>query len=575
MRRRVDCGWSRRQWLRAAGTGLAATSLAGCDASKPAPVKRHFKNVPGEIVGQPVDDAHKLRDFAVSSTGSIPLTEPVIDCIVIGSGVAGGTTAWKLRRAGVDDVVLLELDDRVGGTSAWSEDATTAYPWAAHYVTTPPAWADCLIEVLTDLGVLVGVRDEDGWPIGNPAYVVRHPAERLQIGGRWTGDILTSRSTDRAEQHAMKQMADTLFAYMQQRSVTGRPAFTVPVAYSAADESLMQLDRITMGAWMREHGFVGERLEWNVDYACRDDYGATRETVSAWAGIHYHACRFHDDRYRYQYPVETFTWPEGNGFLIRGLLRDTPPERVRTGHMVTAIEPSDEHVDLVVYDRRTHKLGRMRCRHCVFAGKLHVLGHILKTLSPQRLAALDRCRYAPWLVAQVHVKRLPASDGRKTAWDNVRYESASLGYVVANHQTRWSAGAAREADQPTVLTFYHPFSADADAARAEMLTRDHAWWADLVLNDLTAMHPEIESLVTRVDVMLYGHAMVVPVPGYIWAEDRALRSAPIGRVHLAGADASGLALYEEAVFHGLRAAEEVLDGLGRTFSTSLANWNRS
>ena len=79
-----------------------------------------------------------------------------------------------------------------------------------------------LIEVLTDLNVLKGVRDEDGWPIGNPAYVVRHPIERLQIDGRWTGEILTARSSDRHEQRAMKALADTLFAFMQKRDEAGR-----------------------------------------------------------------------------------------------------------------------------------------------------------------------------------------------------------------------------------------------------------------------------------------------------------------------------------------------------------------
>ena len=178
------------------------------------------------------------------------------------------------------------------------------------------------------------------------------------------------------------------------------------------------------------------------------------------------------------------------------------------------------------------------------------------------------------MIAQVHVKRLPHTAGSETAWDNVAYDSDALGYVVANHQSRWRLGPQREAEQPTVLTCYHPFVRDIDAARAAMLTEDHAYWVDRVLNDLARMHGDIGALVTRVDVMLYGHGMIVPTPGFIWADDRGLRSAPVGRVHLASADASGLALFEEACFHGLRAAEEVLDGLGRTFTTSLANWRK-
>ncbi len=572
-------GWTRRRWLRTAGGGAAASWLApliGCDSRPRATPWRHF-DVPGEIIGRPVDDAHRMRDsaWATTSSADIPADGPLHDCIIVGSGVAGCTAAWKLRRAGVHDYVVLELGTRVGGTSAWGETGESAYPWAAHYVTTPPAGADCLIEVLTDLGVLAGVRDEDGWPIGNPAYVVRHPVERLRVGTRWTNDIMEMHGTDATEQQAMRAMQDALFAFMRRRDAAERPALTLPVAYSSPDPEFTQLDRGAMRSWMREHGFSGKRLEWNVDYACRDDYGSTAAGVSAWAGIHYHVCRFNDDRYRYHYPVETFTWPEGNGFLVKGLLSGTPRERIRTGMMVTAIENQDDHVAVTTYDRRARKLRRLTARRCIFAGKLHVLPYVMQTIPAAQREAVERCTYAPWLVAQVHVKRLPRTQGSTPAWDNVRYESESLGYVVANHQTRWALGPQREHDQPTVLTYYHPFVQEPEAAREALLEQDHAHWVDLIMNDLAAMHPEIGSLVTRIDVMLYGHAMIVPTPGFIWSADRGLRSAAVGRVHLAGADASGLPLYEEAVFHGIRAAEEVLDGLGRRYATSLANWKKA
>jgi hypothetical protein len=43
----------------------------------------------------------------------------------------------------------------------------------------------------------------------------------------------------------------------------------------------------------------------------------------------------------------------------------------------------------------------------------------------------------------------------------------------------------------------------------------------------------------------------------------ALRAArePLGPIHFAGSELSGLSLFEEALDHGVRAAEEVLSGL--------------
>ena len=43
-------------------------------------------------------------------------------------------------------------------------------------------------------------------------------------------------------------------------------------------------------------------------------------------------------------------------------------------------------------------------------------------------------RYAPWLVANLHLRDRPSSIGAPLAWDNVFYEGPSLGYVCATHQ---------------------------------------------------------------------------------------------------------------------------------------------
>ena len=80
----------------------------------------------------------------------------------------------------------------------------------------------------------------------------------------------------------------------------------------------------------------------------------------------------------------------------------------------------------------------------------------------------------------------------------------------------------------------------------------------MALTDLERAHPDIRSLTTRLDVMRWGHAMIRPRPGLIWGGARAEAQKPYRGVHFAHTDLSGLALFEEAFDHGLRAAEEVL-----------------
>jgi hypothetical protein len=64
--------------------------------------------------------------------------------------------------------------------------------------------------------------------------------------------------------------------------------------------------------------------------------------------------------------------------------------------------------------------------------------------------------------------------------------------------------------------------------------------------------------------MRWGHAMIRPRPGFVWGGARAAAQKPFRGIHFANTDLSGLALFEEAFDHGLRAAEEVLKARGVT-----------
>jgi hypothetical protein len=114
-----------------------------------------------------------------------------------------------------------------------------------------------------------------------------------------------------------------------------------------------------------------------------------------------------------------------------------------------------------------------------------------------------------------------------------------------------------------VLTWYYPFAdVEATITRKQMLQLKWADWADVVLTDLRLAHPEIDDLVSRIDVMCWGHAMIQPLPGFVWGDARQQAAKPMGSIHFAGTDLSGVALLEEAFFHGVRAAEEILSVRG-------------
>ena len=213
--------------------------------------------------------------------------------------------------------------------------------------------------------------------------------------------------------------------------------------------------------------------------------------------------------------------------------------------------PVDAGADVVILDAAGNVRG-LQADRVIFAAPQFVAQHVIRDYRRAPPAHLDEFQYVPWLVANLFLRDRPAGLGFPLCWDNVLYESRSLGYVVATHQTGPDYG-------PTVLTYYHAFAdGPPREVRAELLNMDWSDCADFVVSDLERAHREIGRLVERIDVVRWGHAMVRPRPGFLWSGARQKAAQPYRGIHFANTDLSGVALLEEAFYHGLRAADEVL-----------------
>jgi hypothetical protein len=84
-----------------------------------------------------------------------------------------------------------------------------------------------------------------------------------------------------------------------------------------------------------------------------------------------------------------------------------------------------------------------------------------------------------------------------------------------------------------------------------------------VLADLVRAHPDLQRHVRRIELMRYGHAMSIPVPGLRGHAALRALAEPQRRIHFAHADLAGYSVFEEAFFHGTRAAADVLQALSR------------
>ncbi|WP_326534687.1 FAD-dependent oxidoreductase [Pseudorhodoferax sp.] len=517
----------RREWLQAglgSLTGLGA--LPGCSVEAPPATLP-----PGAWVGTAHERGHRLRTPTAAAPTGTPRKAAVL---VLGAGIAGLAAARGFLRAGVDDVQVLELEDSPGGNSRGHRMGGLACPLGAHYLPLPGAAAHEVSEWLHELGLL---RQHLGRTVADERHLCHSPQERLFFEGSWHEGLLPPAEPQSATMAQYRRFA---------ARVAAAPRFTIPMHRSAWTAEHATLDGQTFATWLDGHGLDDPRLRWYLDYCCRDDYGAGINTVSAWAGLHYFASRhgFHAPGSEGGERDAVFTWPEGNAWLVQHLTAALEG-RIHGKRVVTQVSEQRHGVQVQVLHGDTAE--SWTAGTVVLALPLWISRRVLQAPPPALLQATQGLVQAPWLVANLQLDRpLLPRPGLPAAWDSVAYGSRWLGYVDAMHQSLHAQPGA------TVLTAYTPLPV---AERPTLLDLPRDEWARRVLAEYTPLHPDLPQRVQRLDLMRYGHAMAVPVPGlaHTAAARRALRGGH-GRVRFAHADLAGYSVFEEAFVAGSDAA---------------------
>jgi predicted NAD/FAD-dependent oxidoreductase len=528
---------------------LGAACAAPLAACRPPPAPAWE----GGWVGGSPALGHRLRDLAAGPL-PVPAVQRRAGVLVVGAGVAGLSCARALTRAGIDDVHVFDLEDQAGGNSRAHRMAGMACPLGAHYLPVPDARATDLLGFLEALGLC---RTEHGRPVFDERHLCHSPQERLFIDGQWQDGLLPA-----------DPPAATLAEYRRFAEVVARAArdvgFGLPTRQVAWTPAHAALDAVTFAGWLDTQGFASPALRTYLDYCCRDDFGAGAAQVSAWAGLHYFASRHGFHAPGTDGPAEregVFTWPEGNAWLTARLAAPLG-DRLHTGMLALRATAGRHDVVLDLWNAPAGRSERWTAPRLVMATPLFVAARLLVSPPPALQAAARLMRYAPWLVANLQLDD-PLDDrpGAPPSWDNVIHGSALLGYVDAMHQ------GTRPHPGPTVLTAYWALGGDSDAQlraqRARLLGDPWASWAAAVVADLATAHPDLAAKLRRIDLVRYGHAMSIPVPGVRGSAALAALSAPPqagGRVAFAHSDLSGHSVFEEAFFHGNDAARRVIAG---------------
>lgn len=540
---------------------LIASSIAGAAVLGAGGVAwdRQEGAMPGTLDGADFTRGHMLRDRSDGPGGAhfpAPTHEEHTDIAILGGGIAGLSAGWALAEAGVRDFRLFELEDRTGGNARSGRNAVSAYPLGAHYLPIPNAEAKGVVRLLERLGIVTEWQDEK--PVFDPFALVADPDERLLHLGKWQEGLVPTIGLTAADRQDLAVFFAAMAAFRDRRDAEGRPAFALPMEYSARDADLLALDQLSFAAWLDAQGWRSPVLRGHVRYACRDDYGTEPEHVSAWAGIHYFASR---RGVAANAEADTvLTWPEGNGYLA-GRMAARLGGHLSCGQIVHRVRPEGAGVVMETFDTADRMSRRIHARAAILAMPHFVAARVL----PPGSATAAGFGYAPWVVANITVDRPPAGNGFALAWDNVSWTSKSLGYVVATHQSLDAVPGA------TVLTWYMPLS-DMEPAEARrlMLNRPLEEWQRIVIADLLETNPDLAGAIRRIDIWRWGHAMIRPVPGFFWGGARTRAAAPQPPLFFAHSDLSGLSLFEEAHYRGTLAAQQAMAHLAIPHADLLA-----
>jgi hypothetical protein len=535
----------RRRFLLASA---AASALGGCS-------KLSFLETTPAIGYPGMREGHLLRD---GQTLPPPSAELSTEVVILGSGVAALTTAWKLAKEGFHEFVVVSGPE-FGGNASAGQFGELAYPRGAHYLPLPSMESAHVREMLFDLGVIIEDPMQER-PYFDEACIVHSPEERLYFQGKWQEDLLPTKGVEREETAQQARFLQHVEGLKTARGSDGKKVFSIPMELASTDPGWLELDRISFRQWLDRNGHTARTLHWYLNYCCRDDYGAEYDKVSAWAGLHFFASRSGHARNASDGAV--LTWPDGLHSLVRKLA-----ERIEQHHAgpwqrpgtAARLEERPSGVEVVcATDSATGpRTFLVKAKRAVCAMPLFAASRVVTSMASYGFdQTTDLPSRAPWLVSNFLMNGFPAEEaGAPLAWDNVIYQGPGLGYVVSTHQNIRVAAPPK-----TVFSAYQTLSGQAPATARKWLARASAQELyEESARDLKAAYGlRLWQHTEALDITVRGHAMASPLRGFLSNKGlTALRRAD-GKVLFAHSDLSGFSVFEEAAWWGYKAAKRIL-----------------
>jgi hypothetical protein len=435
------------------------------------------------------------------------------ETVIVGGGLAGLSAAYGL---GQKDYLLLELSDRLGGTSGANSTNGFVFAQGAHYDLEYPAYYGTeVLQMLESLRIIHYQSWKKSWSFNDDEHLIpSHRSQQCLVNGVLRVEVIPEGTS---KNHFYAVIAPFV----------GK--MPLPTRLIASD--LRYLNDITFKSFLDQNNVdSSSRFRSFINYHLLDDYGGESNQVSALAGIHYFACRPY-----FQQHVAFFSPPEGNYYFADKIIQKLDQSRLMNSHLVANIEKYGERYILNVLDIVNQQVIKIESESVIYAGSKHTLPFVFPSLQNP----FSTNQYAPWMIINLVDKQRPNTFGY---WQNEHLDNDSgfLGFMNSSIQFQESVKGNR------VLTGYYCLKPEDH----EYLLTIEANKQRIVDDTLTLVNSMLPKKVnpTAAYINVLGHAMPIPALGYLFSEPA--KSLPTGFA-CAGVDTGRLPLLFEALDSGL------------------------
>jgi protoporphyrinogen oxidase len=471
-----------------------------------------------------------------------------IDTVIVGGGVSGLSAARWLHKNSKRDFILFEMDKNCGGNAIAGSNEITKYPYGANHLQLPNLTNTNLLEFLLEHQIITAY-NEQNMPMYNEQYLCAQPQQRFYYKGIWLNEMPPKKGLSEKETENYNAFMALMQYFQSAIGTDNKPAFASPIDNASIDELFVALDDLDIISFLKMKGFDAPFLFWFVDYCCKSNFGSKATKTSAWAAIHYFAAR--NGSAANAKSTEVLSWPEGNSFLVQKLASNIA-DFVKPNCIVYQIRALDNAYECYVYDVYNKKSYLYNCNKLILATPQHINMNLLKM--PLNIQ-WSKFNYYPWLVANIAIDDQKVLNGKNNiAWNNIIYNTKSLGYINAKHQD------LNTYKKETVLTYYFNFSEQDDQSeRNQLYDKDETYWKDFIINDLKQAHPTIDNNIICIDLFIWNKGMVAPHVGFLRNNDRKMLEKGFHNLYFANSDISGISNFEEAFHQGIKCANKILN----------------